>query len=440
MKTVLLISHERSLNKTEIFLNAYKNDNVVIVTDQKYKTSFRPFLSLAKDIIVIRQFDICNIIERVSSADIVISVSENLLPIQSQLESYYGIDNISPFAAQVLSNKQHLDNFCRTIGLQDYIPQSLTPMFHGQLEKFKNKEIFSKPDIGTGSNIFFPGDRDNSPTIEYRRWNNRHHFLKHISDKGIHNKFFELNKTGIHSDRFNYMACRIMFQEYIWSQEPSISPYGYVVNGEVKILFYVKNSKIKYGEVLDPLSNPIQSHSKSEISDIVRERAVWIVMPDEVEHHIKQKSNHFMNTLIKRLGVKNMFFAGPDFHINNDRFVAIDLNPRPGQFINVLDRYNDHTIIENIIHDRPVKINKKVLWGCSVLRPGKVKSVSGLSKLKHLFNQQNHTIESGTVIPEFQNLQSREFQFNLDISGNNEQELFNNYRDANQLLQNCITY
>ena len=37
-----------------------------------------------------------------------------------------------------------------------------------------------------------------------------------------------------------------MFQEYHWSNSPTLCPMGYVKDGKVIIEFYVKNSKIKY--------------------------------------------------------------------------------------------------------------------------------------------------------------------------------------------------
>jgi hypothetical protein len=439
MKTVLLISHERSLNKIEGLVNAYKNENIIVLVDQQPKLHFRPYMEHVKTVEVVRGFDIVNAVKRIPHADIVWCVSENLLPVQAQLESFYGIENITPFAAEILSNKQLYDDFCRSIGLGDYVPVSVTPTFHKQLDRFKNKELFSKPDIGTGSNVFFPGDDQSSPSVEYRRWNNRHHFLKYITDKGIHNKFFDLNKKGIHNDRFNNKPCRIMFQEYHWSKEPSICPYGYVVDGKVKILYYVKNSKIKYGDNLDPNSTPIESHSVSEVSDIVRERAVWISMHDEIDADVRSRIEMYMNTFIEKLRIKNIFFAGPDFHVcDNDKLISIDFNPRPGQFINVLDSRNDYKIISNMINDQPINIKNKVLWGCAVLQPGVIKKVKDTSHIQQYFNLQNTVLEPGVVIPKFQNLQDKRFNFNLDITGNNEQELFDNYIKINQLLQECI--
>lgn len=436
---IIIISHERSTNKAEGLIRAHLNDNVILVTEMLPDFNFKPYLKDV-NIIQIKNFTITEIVKRIPNCEKIYCVSENLLPIQSQLESYYGIQNITPFAAEILSNKQLFDNFCRDIGLGEFIPQSITPTFHKQLDIFKNKEIFSKPDIGTGSNVFYPGDNQSTPSIEYRRWNNKHHFLKYISDKNIHNEFFDINKQGIHIDRFNNKSCRIMFQEYFWSQEPSICPYGYIKDGKVVIEFYVKNSKIKFGEKLDPFSNPIESHSVSKISDIVRERAVWIATKDEVSKDITALSEYFLQKIVDALKIKDLFFVGPDWHIADNKIIGIDFNPRPGSFINILDGLNPGDVIERFVKGQPLQIQSKLLWGCAVLKPGIIKDVKNLNKVEKYFNSNNTKLVPGLEIPEFQNLQNKAFNVNLDITGKDEQELFDNYIRINQLLQDCIIY
>jgi hypothetical protein len=437
---VIILSHERSLNKAEGLLNALSDQNVYIVLDKSASKEDKPYIKLANNIIVSKGFNVIDIISKVKHCDKIWCVSENLLPIQSQLESYYGIDNLSAFAAEVLSNKQNFDDYCRSIGLGGFVPDSVTPTFHSQLDRFKNKEIFSKPDIGTGSNVFFPGDNQNTPNIEYRRWNNKHHFLKHLKDKQSHNEFFDINKQGIHTERFNFKTCRIMFQEYFWSEEPSIAPIGHVSNGIVNTEFYLKMSKVKYGDQIDPNANPIESHSVSQASDIAKDRAVWVVTPNEVDEKIRAQIEFFMNTVIKSLKVKELFFAGPDFHISNEKLIAIDFNPRPGQFMNILDQLSSNSIFSPIVHNTPVVMKKKLLWGCATLTPGKITNISNIEKLTTYFNAQNTTLSAGTNIPEFQNLQNKSFNINFNITGSNEQELFDEYKRINQLLQSCITY
>lgn len=437
---IIILSHERSLNKAEGLLAAYQGHTTTLVIENAANPA-KTYVSMAANILISKNFNITEIVQRVPYCDKIICVSENLLPVQSQLESYYGIDNLTPFAAEVLSNKQMLDDVCRQIGLAKYTPISVTPRSHKQLEIFKNKQIFSKPDIGTGSNVFYPGDDQSLPSVEYRRWNNRHHFLKYISDKKSHNNFFDLNIQGIYNNKFNYKACRIMFQEYHWSTMPSICPMGYVKDGKVHIEFYVKNSKVKYGDSIDPNSNPIDSHSNSEMSDIVRERAVWISMAEEVSLEIITASFDYMQTLVDYLQIKDLFFVGPDFHLCEDgRIIAIDLNPRPGQFINILDHLNDHTVIKNFVMGNPLTIKNKLLWGCAVLRPGKIKALNNIEAVSKYFNAQNTALAVGQEIPVFQNLQNKSFNVNLDIVGGNEAELFDNYIKINQQLQDCIEY
>jgi len=437
---IIILTHERSLNKAEGLLVAYKNENITIVTDSSFDKNLRPYTVRAKQTIITKNFNLLEITKKIDKCDKIWCVSENLLPIQSQLESYYGIDNLSPFAAEVLSNKQLFDDFCRQIGLGDYVPVSITPTFHNQLNIFENNEIFTKPDIGTGNNVFYPGSDQNAPNIEYRRWNNKHHFLQQLKDKNIHNEFFEFNKKGIYRERFNYKRCKIMVQEYHWSEEPSAIPIGFVKDKKVNITCYLKTTKVKFGDVLNPNKTPIELHSISKKSDIAKDLAVWIVSNNEVDQDRHRKIEYFLQTVIDKLQIKDLFFAGPDFHISNNKLIAIDFNPRPGQFMNILDKVNNYTILSNIINGTPIEIKTQLLWGCTMLTPGKIKSIDNLDNLKSFFNAQNIDLKSGTVIPEFQNLQNKDFYFNLNITGNSEQELFDNYKKINQLLQDCISY
>ena len=437
---IIILSHERSLNKAEGLLRAHSCDKVTLVVDSTPDQEYKPYTKEADRIIVSKGFDVVHITSKIKSCDKIWCVSENLLPVQSQLESYYGIDNLTPFAAEVLSNKQKFDDFCRNIGLEEYVPMSITPTFHKQLDVFGSNEFFTKPDIGTGSNVFYPGSDQNTPNIEYRRWNNKHHFLKHLKDKESHNDFFMLNKQGIHTERFNFKPCRIMAQQYHWSEEPSIAPIGYVKDGNIKVLFYLKMSKVKFGDTLDPSKTPEELHSNSKQSDIAKDLAVWIASVDEIAVDRHLSITHFMNTIVNKLQVKELFFAGPDFHISNNKLIAIDFNPRPGQFMNILDKVNDYTIFQDILKSKDVEIKKQLLWGCSMLQPGKISSVGNLEHITPFLNSHNTELEAGLTIPEFQNLQNKKFNVNFNITGSSEQELFDNYKTANQLLQNCITY
>lgn len=437
---IIIISHERSLNKAEGLLSAYKNDNITLVVERSFDINLRPYCNFAKKILISKNFNIIDITKQIKLCDKIWCVSENLLPVQSQLESFYGINNITPYAAEILSNKQLFDDFCRQIGLGDYVPVSITPNFYSQLDIFNNSEIFTKPDIGTGSNVFFPDSDQNVPSIEYRRWNNKHHFLKYLKDKNFHNNFFDLNKQGIYRERFNHKPCKIMVQEYHWGEEPSISPIGYIQDGKVYTTCYLRTTKVKFGDVLDSSKTPVELHSNSKRSDIAKDLAVWIVNENEIDNDRHEKIQHFLQTVVNHLNIKELIYAGPDFHVSGNRLIAIDFNPRPGQFMNILNKINNYQIFENIKEGKKVNIDTHLLWGCAMLTPGKIKKLNDLSCVNNYFNVQNIDLKEGMTIPEFQNLQNKEFNVNLNISGKNEQELFNNYRTINQLLQKCINY
>jgi len=440
---IVIISHKRSLNKIEGLISANLKNHITLICDvipNKSGDKFKPFIKYINKLVVSKKFDIIEITKEITFCDKIFCVSENLFPIQAQLESYYGINNMSAFAAEVFSNKQKLDDFCRTIGLTNNVPKSITPTFHNQLDIFNNKEFFTKPDIGTGSNSFYPKSDQNTPIIEYRRWNNKHHFLSHLSNLNYHNNFFEINKIGIQNENFNYIPCKIMAQEYHWSEEPSISPYGYIKNGKVNCLFYVRNAKVKYGDILDFNKNPIEQHSNSEKSDIAKDMAVWSIPVDQVDDEQHKVMYNYIQTIVDKLKVKEMYFAGPDFHISNDKLIAIDFNTRVGQFINILDKLPGNNIFNNIGNDKEPEITNHLLWGCTQLKPGIIKEIKNIEVVERYFNYLNKKLKVEMEIPEFQNLQNKKFNVNLNITGKSQQELFDNYKDANQLLQNCITY
>lgn len=437
---IIILSHRRSLNKAQGIINAYKDSNLLLVTDAATLDEKFSFLKNITQVHFVKAFDIINITRKIPNCDKIICVSENLLPIQSQLESYYEITNLTPFAAEVLSNKQTFDNFCRNVGLSNFVPKSITPTFHSQLEIFDNNEIFTKPDIGTGSNVFLPGSNQNQPKIEYRRWNNKHHFMKYLKDKNFHNDFFTINKVGIQNDKFNNKPCKIIVQEYHWSETPSVAPIGFIRDGKLNIVTYLKISKTKFGDILDNDKNPIELHSNSRTTDIAKNLAVWTVPKSEIDEDVHNKIVGFMQTIIDKLKIKDLFYAGPDFHFSNGKLIAIDFNARIGQMMNILDALESNNIFENIKNNLDPVINKQLLWGASLLKSGIIKSVASLEHIEHNLNYLNTELNPGVVVPEYQNLQNKEFNINLNVTGKTEQELFDNYKQANQLLQNCITY
>jgi hypothetical protein len=440
---VIILSHKRSLNKSEGLITANLNNHITLICDvvpNKSGDRYKPFIKHIDNLVVSKKFDIIEITQKVLSCDKIYCVSENLFPIQAQLESYYGINNMSAFAAEIFSNKQKMDDFCRSVGLGHNVPKSITPTFHSQLDIFDGDEFFTKPDIGTGSNSFYPKSEQNLPTIEYRRWNNKHHFLDHLTKLEHNNKFFEINKKGIQNERFNNIPCKMMAQKYYWSEQPSTAPIGYVKDGKVEILTILKMAKVKYGDILDFNKSPIEQHSISKKSDIAKDMACWSVPISEIDKEQYGIMYNFIQTIVDKLKVKDIHFAGPDFHISDNKLIAIDFNTRMGQFINILDKLPGNNIFNNIGNDKEPEITTHLLWGCTQLKPGIIKDIKNIEVVEKYLNYLNDKIKVGMKIPEFQNLQNKKFSMNLNITGRDQQELFDNYKDANQLLHNCITY
>ena len=81
-----------------------------------------------------------------------------------------------------------------------------------------------------------------------------------------------------------------------------------------------------------------------------------------------------------------------------------------------------------------------MLWGCALLKPGKIKQINNIDIVEPYFNAQNVGLEIDANIPKWQNLQNKQFNVNFDITGENEKQLFKRYSEVNRVLQNCITY
>jgi hypothetical protein len=432
---IIILSHERSLNKSVGLIDYFKNNSTITLVVEK-PIYDRPYVNLVNEIIISTEFLMDDIIAKVKNCDSVISLSENLLPLQSLLESFYNITNINFNTATILSNKQLFDNHCRKINLGTMTPLSITPINESDLNIFQNDPIIVKADIGTGGNIFFPGDNFNDPSFEYKKWANKEQFINSLKDNNIYEDFFNYNKVGIGIDRFNNVPCRFMIQKFHWSSKPSVSPIGYINNGEVKVAFYVKNYKINPDSPID--IDLEKCHINAEFGKISRDRAVMSLNVSDMDPCIHAKILNYLKTLVDSLDIKNMFFAGPDFHIQNETVMGIDFNPRPSHFMNILNTMNSGTIINSLIEGKEVQLKKHALWGCVLLRSGIIKSVGDLNNVRPYFNSENIVLKNDMVISKSQSLQNKEFTLNVNISGDNESDLIDKYHKVCSKIQEKI--
>ena len=440
---IIILSHLRSLDKAVGLINAYKDENVItIITEQEFAVEEKEFLTDVDQILFVQNFNLVQITSKVSNCDKIWCISENLLPLQSQLESFYGIDNLSPYAAEILSNKQNFDDYCRSIGLKNYVPQSITPKNEQDLDIFENKKFFTKPDIGTGNNIFFPGSDNTTPLVEYRLWNNKEHFINYLKTNNLYDKFFYFNKQGICNERFNFRPCRIMAQEYIWSKFPSICPHPYVKNKKIRYSHWIKISKLSSQVTHNSSLNPIESHAFSEKDEVATHRAVWQIDEDEIDKSTLKKMKFFVEKLIENLGIKDEFFVGgPEYLIDsNQKIFAIDVNSRPGGNMSKFEKDPKRGLIYSLINEKPIVHSSKYLYGCATLKPGKIKQLKNLEFINPNFCPNNIKLENGTVIPSFQSLLNRKHRLNFKILADSQEELFAKYLELNQQLQDCIIY
>ena len=332
--------------------------------------------------------------------DRIFTVAESLLPIQAKLEQLYGLTNISIEAADILSDKKKMDDFCIDIGLKEFIPDSVIPTKPEDLDIFKDRPFIMKPIIGSGTK--------EQRKFDYVSFNNKKDFLLSIGDSS----FFTDNQKGFKDEKFNNRLNRYMAQEQLPDEAEVWGPYYY----GTKCLFWSKGKIKRY--------KPIE----------------WMSVPtSEVPIDVQDKSSYFMNKMIKELNIKNMFFSGPDFYKWDYHLKMIDANPRIGQGLQILDDIHNNKIVSNILLENPMIFKKQYLWKIATLKPGKIESVSDISHIKYL-SKSNWDLKPGMIIPEYQHLVMGGFRQAFVIEGINESDMRKTYQTVNSQLQDCITY
>ena len=334
--------------------------------------------------------------------DRIFTVAESLLPIQAKLEQLYGLTNISIEAADILSDKKKMDDFCITIGLQSLIPYSVIPTSPKDLDYWEDKPFIIKPVIGSGTK---PGG------LNYTYFKNKKEFLD-LKDNSLYKSWED--------PAFNNRLNHYMVQDKLPDEAENWGPYYYVnESGVLKNLLWVKGKLSK--------GRPIEWMSFDE---------------KDVPKDIVYQSNNFFERLVATLRLKNMFFSGPDFYKWEDNIKMIDCNPRIGQGLQQMDDVHNNTIVSKIINDKPYSFDKQMLWKISKLKPGKIKSVKDVSHLKKYWVKTNNDrLRPGETIPKSLHLTSEKVpRIAFLITGTNESDMRKTYQTVNSKLQDCITY
>jgi len=349
--------------------------------------------------------------------DRVYTISESLLPIQAKLEKQWGINNVSEKAADILSDKSKMDNWCIDIGLNSIVPHSVIPTDHTHLDVFENKPFIIKPVIGSGAK---PGG------LNYLSFKNKKDFLLHAESS-----FFEDNKKGKSDGEFNNRNNYHMAQEQLPDDAVLWGPYGYVNDKrEFKILLWARGKT---------------AHNQISQYSYETKGSGWMSFDaKDVPKDVIETADNFFNKLIPSLNLKNMFFSGPDFYKWEDTIKYIDCNPRLGQGLQQMDSIHRNEIMPKVLNDESVSFNKQFYWVASKLKPGTIKSVKDISHLSNYFVSTNNHLDRlkpGKTIPKFTHITAdRQLRISFLITGADENEMEKTFNLVNTELQNCIEY
>ena len=334
--------------------------------------------------------------------DRIYTVAESLLPIQAKLEKEWGLNNVSEKAADILSDKKKMDDFCITIGLQSLIPYSVIPTSPKDLNYWEDKPFIIKPIIGSGAK---PGG------LNYTYFKNKKEFLD-LNDSSLYKSWED--------PAFNNRLNHYMVQDKLPDEAELWGSYYYVnESGVLKNLLWVRG-KCREGRNVE-----FMSFDKKDV-------------PKDIVY----QSNNFFERLVATLRLKNMFFSGPDFYKWKDNIKMIDCNSRIGQGLQQMDDVHNNTIVPKILQNKTFSYDKQIYWVLSNLKPGKIESVKDVSHLKEYWCQTNNDkLRPGETIPKSLHLTSEKVpRIAFLITGTNESDMLKTYQTVNSKLQDCITY
>ena len=358
--------------------------------------------------------------------DRVYTISESLLPIQAKLEKQWGITNVSEKAADILSDKSKMDNWCSNLGFNSIVPHSVIPTDHTHLDIFENKPFIIKPVIGSGAK---PGG------LNYLSFKNKKEFLLHLESyvkfTRSYSSFFKDNKEGKSDGEFNNRKNYYMAQEQLPDDSTMWGPYGYVNDKqEFKMLMWVKG-ELGYNQISKyAYETKAQSWMSFDAKDVPKD--------------VRETADNFLKKLITSLNLKNMFFSGPDFYKWGNTIKYIDCNPRLGQGLQQMDDIHRNEIMSKVLNDESVSFNKQFYWVSSKLKPGTIKYVKDISHLSNfLMKTNNHRdrLKPGKTIPKFTHVTAdKQLRINFLITGADENDMKRKFNLVNTSLQNCIEY
>ena len=369
------------------------------------------------------------IIKKGIKYDKIWSLSESFLTTQSRLEQQWKIDNLSIESASILVDKKKIDDHFSKIGLGNFIPESVIPTEPNDLNIFENKQFILKPIIGSGCKEHLKVLESVPPEkYNYITFNNKNDFLDCLKEDNC--EFFEENKKGKKDPSFNNIMNRYMAQEHIHDETDVICPW-YYINSEGKI----KN--IHWGRIIIKNQKIDEKRYKSRVAEV---KDVW---ENELDKFFKETVDSNVSKFLNSLGLKNMFISGPDVYHCKNRIKFIDINPRIGQALQIIDEIHEKTFLRKVMMGDEFEHEKLFWWVPLYLKPGKIKSIKyDTSHLKKYFTETNLKIKKDLIIPEFKHvtMEKDRFRISLKLEGKTRPELEELRQAITLEIQNSIEY
>ena len=430
-EVVLILAHERSLNKAWSLINYFGRSSLVILVTESWVDLERYDIKYIGHLVKINHFDISIVDKLPQDPTQVYSVSENLLDLQARIENHFNIQNLSIEAAKSLSNKWEFNNYCRSVGLGEYMPDVWRPQSINEFANMPDLQYFTKPDIGTGS--FGLLKEKGYPDIEYKVWRKKKYFFNFIQKNNFVDCFFEINQIGLKVERYNLKTYKIIFEEYCSSDDIVWAPCGIVIDGELRLAYFIKILKISEANSNFQFDGNIGGYS-------VQDKVIWTVPVSRVPLQIFEKTYSFLERLITSLKVKNLFFSGPDFFIKSGVIKGIDFNPRIGHLFNLIDKALGGELMNQIFTKKGhLDMSECCLWGAIQLQPGRVISYVENPQLMMNVICPNRSPKVGSNILTFQSLQNRGVGISVFLKSCIEENLLDEYQKMTEEFNKCYT-
>lgn len=349
--------------------------------------------------------------------DQVWTMAESLLPLQAELEKKYGIDNLSQQAADILSNKKKMDDFCVDNGLEYLIPKSIIATSSSDLDIFKNTPFIVKPVVGSGCKKNYDTD------IAYCSYKTKNDFMIDTYSDIV----FRINQLGWVDSMFNNRINHYMFQEHLYHNK-FYTPYVYVNEyGDISFLFYI------VGNLVQTQIDEYRFQSRPNDFMMIDER--------DIPSKCLSAMHIYHETIVEELELKSLFFAGPDFYYDNYlQIKVIDCNPRIGQGLQILNEIHGNQYLPSILKKDIIDLTVKFWWVQAELKPGKIKEVKDFSHLSEYLLSTNPNINAGDIVPEYVYPADDVPRIGLKIPGKDKTDMLNTYRSVNQQILDCIVY